>query len=214
IFPTGYHATELAGVKPGETVAVYGAGPVGIMAAYSARLKGDSRIFVVDHVPNRLELPGELGAEPINFDDGDPVDQISDALGDYGTDRGIDAVGYQATVASGEEQPATVLNQLVGTVRHTGGIGVVGLYLPSDPGAPDARWAKVAVRVRIGRLFEKVQTLGTGQAGAKRYAHRLRGLIVAGRAEPGGVVSQELPLADGPDAYARFDRLEEGYSKV
>src|SRR5699024_7961719 len=94
IFPTGYHATELAGVLPGETVAVYGAGPVGLMATYSAFLRGASRVFVVDKVAHRLQLATQIGAEPINFDDGDPVDQISDALGDYGTDRGIDAVGY------------------------------------------------------------------------------------------------------------------------
>ena len=135
IFPTGYHATELAGVKPGETVAVYGAGPVGLMAAYSAQLKGASRIFVVDHVQNRLDLAKELGAEPINFDDGDPAEQIVDKIEGYGVDRGIDAVGYQLLRAP-EEQPAVVLNQLVDTVRHTGGLGVVGLYLPSDQEHP------------------------------------------------------------------------------
>ncbi|WP_169253022.1 glutathione-independent formaldehyde dehydrogenase [Brevibacterium sp. 'Marine'] len=214
IFPTGYHATELAGVRPGETVAVYGAGPVGMMAAYSAFLKGASRVFSVDHVSSRLDLVKSIGAEPINFDDGDPVEQITEALGDYGVDRGIDAVGYQATAADGEEQPAAVLNQLVGTVRHTGGIGVVGLYLPSDPGAPDEHSAKGELLVRIGRLFEKGQSIGTGQADAKRYAHQLRDLIIAGRAQPGFVVSQELPLSDAPDAYAKFDKRDEGYSKV
>lgn len=214
IFPTGYHATELAGVKPGETVAVYGAGPVGLMAAYSAQLKGASRIFVVDHVQNRLDLAKELGAEPINFDDGDPAEQIVDKIAGYGVDRGIDAVGYQATARSGEEQPAVVLNQLVDTVRHTGGLGVVGLYLPSDPGAPDEHSAKGELLFRIGRFFEKGQTMGTGQADAKQYAHKLRDLIIAGRAKPSFVVSQELPLADAPDAYEKFDNREPGYSKV
>ncbi|OAV51890.1 glutathione-independent formaldehyde dehydrogenase [Enteractinococcus helveticum] len=214
IFPTGYHSTELAGVKPGETVAVYGAGPVGLMAAYSAQIKGASRVFVVDHVPNRLELVKELGAEPINFDDGDPAQQIRDAIQDYGVDRGIDAVGYQATEPDGNEQPAIVLNQLVDTVRSTGGLGVVGLYVPSDPGAPDEHSAKGELLFRIGRFFEKGQTMGTGQANVKKYAHRLRDLIIAGRAKPGFVVSKELPLADAPDAYERFDKREEGYSKV
>src|SRR5699024_1605767 len=214
IFPTGYHATELAGVKPGETVAVYGAGPVGLMAAYSAQLKGASRIFVVDHVQNRLDLAKELGAEPINFDDGDPAEQIVDKIEGYGVDRGIDAVGYQATARSGEEQPAVVLNQLVDTVRHTGGLGVVGLYLPSDPGAPDEHSAKGELLFRIGRFFEKGQTMGTGQADAKQYAHKLRDLIIAGRAKPSFVVSQELPLADAPEAYEKFDNREPGYSKV
>lgn len=214
IFPTGYHGTELAGLRPGETIAVYGAGPVGLMAAYSALLKGASRVFVVDKVPNRLELVSRIGAEPIDFTRGDPSQQIADAVRADGVDRGVDAVGYQATVASGEEQPATVLNQLVDTVRPTGGIGVVGLYLPSDPGAPNENAAQGELLFRVGRFFEKGQTMGTGQADAKQYAHHLRDLIVAGRATPSFVVSQELPLADAPDAYARFDKREEGYSKV
>src|SRR5699024_12127611 len=79
IFPTGYHATELAGVKPGETVAVYGAGPAGVMAAHSAPVKGASRIFVVDHVPNRLELHGDFGAQPHHFADRDPGDEAPTA---------------------------------------------------------------------------------------------------------------------------------------
>ena len=107
-----------------------------------------------------------------------------------------------------------MLNQLVDTVRPTGGIGVVGLYLPSDPGAPDEHAAKGELLFRVGRFFEKGQTMGTGQADAKQYAHALRDLIIAGRAEPSFVVSKELGLADAPDAYARFDKREEGYSKV
>lgn len=214
IFPTGYHGTELAGVRPGDTVAVYGAGPVGLMAAYSALLKGASRVFVVDKVANRLDLVSQIGAEPIDFTRGDPAEQITDAIHADGVDRGVDAVGYQATVSSGEEQPAIVLNQLVDTVRSTGGIGVIGLYLPSDPGAPDEHSAKGELLFRVGRFFEKGQKMGTGQADAKQYAHHLRDLIIAGRATPSFVVSKRVGLADAPDAYARFDKREEGYSKV
>jgi glutathione-independent formaldehyde dehydrogenase len=214
IFPTGYHATELAGVRPGESVAVYGAGPVGLMAAYSALLKGASRVFVVDKVAERLRLAEQIGAEPIDFTDGAPDEQIRDALGDTGTDRGVDAVGYQATASEGEEQPAIVLNQLVETVRPTGAIGTVGLYLPSDPGAPNEDAAKGLLLFNIGKFFEKGLRMGTGQADAKTYAHQLRDMIITGRAQPGFVVSQELPLSAAPDAYARFDKREEGYSKV
>ena len=214
IFPTGYHATELAGVRPGETVAVYGAGPVGLMAAYSALLKGARQVFVVDKVADRLALAERIGATPIDFSRGDPAEQIKDALGDSGTDRGIDAVGYQATAAEGEEQPAIVLNQLVDTVRPTGGIGTVGLYLPSDPGAPNENAAQGLLLFNIGRFFERGLRMGTGQADAKAYAHQLRDLIIAGRAEPSFVVSQEVPLSEAPDAYARFDKREPGYSKV
>lgn len=214
IFPTGYHSTELAGVRPGETVAVYGAGPVGLMAAYSAMLKGASRVFVVDKVPERLRLARSIGAEPIDYTRGDPAQQITDDLPTEGTDRGIDAVGYQATAAEGEEQPALVLNQLVDTVRATGSIGVVGLYLPSDPGAPNESAGRGELLFRVGRYFEKGQKMGTGQADAKQYAHQLRDMIIAGRAEPSFVVSQQLPLSAAPDAYARFDKREEGYTKV
>ncbi len=214
IFPTGYHATELAGVRPGESVAVYGAGPVGLMAAYASVLKGAARVFVVDKVPHRLELAKRIGAEPIDFTRGAPADQIAEALGAAGTDRGVDAVGYQATAAQGEEQPALVLNQLVDTVRSTGQIGVVGLYLPEDPGAPDEHAAHGELLFKIGRYFEKGQKMGTGQADAKQYAHQLRDMITAGRASPSFVVSKNLPLADAPDAYTRFDKREEGYSKV
>lgn len=214
IFPTGYHATELAGVRPGDTVAVYGAGPVGLMAAYSALLKGASRVFSVDKLPDRLGLAEQIGAEPIDFTKGAPAEQITEAIDAYGVDRGIDAVGYQATVASGEEQPAIILDQLVDTVRSTGSIGVVGLYLPSDPGAPNEHAAKGELLFRVGRFFEKGQKMATGQADAKQYAHLLRDTIIAGRATPSFVVSHELPLADAPDAYRRFDNREEGYTKV
>ena len=214
IFPTGYHATELAGVRPGQTVAVYGAGPVGLMAAYSAMLKGASRVFVVDKVGERLRLAERIGAEPIDFTRGDPAGQIKEALSAAGVDRGIDAVGYQATAAEGEEQPAVVLNQLIDTVRATGAIGTVGLYLPSDPGAPTQDAANGRLLINIGTFFEKGLRMGTGQADAKTYAHQLRDLIVARRAEPSFVVSQRLPLSQAPDAYARFDKREAGYSKV
>jgi glutathione-independent formaldehyde dehydrogenase len=214
IFPTGYHSTELAGVHPGETVAVYGAGPVGLMAAYSALLKGASRVFVVDKVTERLGLAEQIGAVPVDFTRGDPAQQIKDRLGDTGTDRGIDAVGYQATAEQGEEQPAIVLNQLVDTVRPTGSIGTVGLYLPSDPGAPNEDAAQGLLLFNIGRFFEKGLSMGTGQADAKVYAHHLRDLIIEGRAQPSFVVSKQLPLEQAPDAYARFDKREEGYSKV
>ncbi|GID16364.1 alcohol dehydrogenase [Actinocatenispora rupis] len=214
IFPTGYHAAVLADVRPGETVTVMGAGPVGLMAAYSCLLRGASAVYSVDRVPSRLRLAERIGAVPVDFGAGDPVAQIKDRTGGVGTDKGIDAVGYQATVDSGEEQPAVVLNNLVEAVRPTGALGVVGLYVPSDPGAPNEHAAKGELLFRMGRFFEKGLRMGTGQANVKAYNRQLRDLVVAGRATPGFVVSQELPLADAPDAYARFDRREDGYSKI
>lgn len=95
IFPTGWHGVSLSGFKPGETIAVFGAGPVGIMAAYSAVLRGASRVYVVDQVKERLDQAKKIGCIPINFRDSDPVQQIikdNDGM----VDRAVDAVGYQA----------------------------------------------------------------------------------------------------------------------
>ncbi|RCV48163.1 glutathione-independent formaldehyde dehydrogenase [Marinitenerispora sediminis] len=215
IFPTGYHGCELAGVAPGDTVAVYGAGPVGLMAAYSALLRGASRVFVVDRVPERLRLAESIGAEPVDFTEGDPAERIRDAT-DGGTDAGIDAVGYQAQARTGEgrEEPAAVLNALVYTVRPTGALGVPGLYLPADPGGPTEDARRGRLLLEMGRLFEKGLRMGTGQANVKRYNRQLRDLITAGRAAPSFVVTKELPLEEAPAAYERFDRREAGYTKV
>ncbi|MFD8363069.1 glutathione-independent formaldehyde dehydrogenase [Streptomyces hygroscopicus] len=215
IFPTGYHGCELAEVSPGESVVVYGAGPVGLMAAYSAMLRGAATVFVVDRIPERLDKAREIGTVPIDFTQGDPVAQIKDRTGGEGTDKGIDAVGYQAQAHdAGHEEPALVLNSLVETVRATGRLGVPGLYVPSDPGAVDEHAKRGQLLVSIGRMFEKGQRMGTGQCNVKRYNRQLRDLIIAGRAKPSFVVSHELPLDRAPQAYEKFDKRVEGYTKV
>jgi glutathione-independent formaldehyde dehydrogenase len=215
IFPTGYHGCELADVRPGETVAVYGAGPVGLMAAYSALLRGAARVFVVDRVPERLAKVQEIGATPIDFDAASPVEQIKSQTGGLGVDKGVDAVGYQAvTKSASSEQPALVLNSLIETVRATGALGIPGLYVPSDPGGVDMHAKQGMLSIAFGRLFEKGLRLGTGQCNVKRYNAQLRDLIIAGRAKPSFVVSHELPLAQAPAAYEKFDKRIDGYTKV
>ncbi len=221
IFPTGYHGAELAGVKPGETVAVFGAGPVGLMAAYSSLLRGASEVYAVDHVKERLDKAEEIGAVPINYDEGNPVDQIKERRAGDGVDKGIDAVGYQATSAGSsavggeqDEVPNAVLNQLIEVVNPTGALGIPGLYVPSDPGGVDENAARGALLINFGRLFEKGLRLGTGQCNVKQYNARLRDLITAGRAKPDFVVSHEVPLDEAPAAYQKFDRREDGYTKV
>ncbi|MEV4683038.1 glutathione-independent formaldehyde dehydrogenase [Streptomyces kurssanovii] len=217
IFPTGYHGNELADVRPGESVAVYGGGPVGLMAAYSALLRGAKKVFVVDRVAERLQKAEEIGAIPVDFTKGSPVEQIKEQTAGEGTDKGIDAVGYQAQAqASGEEreEPATVLNSLVETVRPTGAVGIPGLYVPADPGGPDEQAKKGMLLVAIGRLFEKGLRLGTGQCNVKRYNRQLRDMIIEGRARPGFVVSHELSIDEAPSAYEKFDKRVEGYTKV
>ncbi|MEU1616704.1 glutathione-independent formaldehyde dehydrogenase [Streptomyces sp. NPDC008238] len=215
IFPTGYHGCELAQVSPGESVSVYGGGPVGLMAAYSAMLRGAAKVFVVDRVPERLQKAEEIGAIPVDFTKGSPVDQIKEHTKGEGTDKGVDAVGYQAQAGgAGREEPAAVLNSLIDTVRPTGALGIPGLYVPSDPGGPDEQAKSGRLLVAIGRLFEKGLRLGTGQCNVKRYNRQLRDMIIEGRARPSFVVSHELPLADAPSAYEKFDKRIEGYTKV
>ncbi|TDC26674.1 aldehyde dehydrogenase [Streptomyces sp. 8K308] len=214
IFPTGYHATELADVQPGDSVCVFGAGPVGLMAAYSALLRGASRVFVVDRQQDRLRLAEQIGATPIDYSRGDAAEQIKEHTGGEGTDKGIDAVGYQATVREGEEQPAMVLNTLVEAVRPTGMLGVVGLYVPADPGGPNESAKHGELLFAMGHFFEKGLRMGTGQANVKAYNRQLRDLIIAGRATPSFVVSHRLPLDQAPLAYDRFDKRVDGWTKV
>ncbi len=215
IFPTGYHGAEIADVRPGETVAVFGAGPVGIMSAYSCLIRGASVVYVVDRVEDRLKKAEEIGCVPIDFSKGDPAEQIKDMRDGDGVMKGIDAVGYQAIGSDGdEEQPNAVLEGLIEVVNPTGKIGIPGLYVPADPGAKDPHAQEGQLSLSFGKFFEKGLALATGQCNVKRYNRHLRDLIVAGRAEPSLIVSNEVSLTEAPDAYDKFDRRVDGYTKV
>src|SRR5260370_19073761 len=129
-----YHGSLLARVSPGESVVVFGAGPVGAMAAYSAMLRGAAEVYVVDQIQDRLDKVKSIGAIPIDFSKGDPVEQIKSLRHGDGVDKGIDAVGYEAIQpGKGVENPAYVLNALIDLVNATGILGIPGLYLPTDP---------------------------------------------------------------------------------
>lgn len=213
IFPTGYHACELAGVGPGHTVAVFGAGPVGLLAAHSALIRGAARVFVVDKEPDRLALAQKIGADPIDFSRGSPVEQIKDA-NDGPVDRGVEAVGYQAHDPTGQEHPELVLDNLVETVRSTGAIGVVGVYMPEDPGAATDEAKHGRIPWEYGMFFSKGLRMGSGQCPVKRYNRVLRDMIVNGRAQPSFLVSHELSLDDAPAGYDHFDKRDDGWTKV
>ncbi len=164
------------------------------MAAYSAKIKGAAEIYVVDRVDSRLELAEEhCDATPINFEESDPVEQIKNIHGG-GVDKGVDAVGYQAVDPDTDvgddaydparENPAVVLNQLIQVVRATGQLGVPGLYVPSDPGAPDEMAAQGRLGIDFGKFFEKGLKVGTGQCNVKEYNRQLRDLIIRGTRRP------------------------------
>ena len=120
IFPTGWHGLELSGFMPGDSVAVFGGGPVGLMAAYSGILRGASKVYVVDQVRDRLDVAKKIGCIPIDFSKSDPVEQIIKDNGGM-VDRAVDAVGYQASGKSGKEEPSIVLEQCIFVTRATGG---------------------------------------------------------------------------------------------
>lgn len=126
------------------------------MAAYSGILRGASKVFVVDTVPERLQVAEKIGCIPIDFKKSDPVEQII-KLNDGMVDRAVDAVGYQAVDVSGsKEQPSIVLEQCIKVTRPTGGLGIPGLYVPADPGAPDEQSKNGQILISFGKLFEKV----------------------------------------------------------
>jgi len=214
VFPTGWHGTRLAGLQPGESVVVMGAGPVGLMAALSARIQGADQVFVVDMQPDRLRLAEQVGATPVDFSKGSAEDQVMEATKGVGVDRGVEAVGWQAHDHSGQEHPAGTLDTLVEVVRATGGIGVVGVFPPADPNGPDPDMQEGRMRFPFGTFFTKGQSMGTGQANVKAYNRQLRDLIINGRANPGFIVSHEMSLEEAASGYEHFDNREDGWTKV
>jgi len=231
VFPTAFHATELAGVSAGKTVAVFGAGPVGLLSAYCSILKGASEIYVVDNIPERLGKAEGLGAIAIDFSKGDPVEQIfklrkknkgiqqSLRPGEEkmkGVDCAIDAVGYQARSDKNpaKEQATQVLENCVRVVNATGGIGMIGVYIAPDPGAESEPAKNGVFPFSIAEFFDKGITMGSGQAPVKKYNEYLRDLIINGRAKPSKIVSHRIRIEDAPKAYDRFDKRIDGYTKV
>lgn len=214
IFPTGYHGMEMADVRPGETVAVFEAGPVGIMAGYSAMIRGASVVYVVDKVPERLALAEKIGCVPVDYSKGDAADQIWEMRGGDGVQKSVEAVGYQAHDAEGVEHHPMALEGCIKVTNPAGRIGCVGVFIVGDPGAETEEAQQGVYPFPVGQFFMKGLTIGMGQANVKKYNRYLRDLIVAGRAVPSQIVSHEISLDEAPDAYDKFDKRVDGYTKV
>jgi glutathione-independent formaldehyde dehydrogenase len=226
-FVTGWHATELAGVgvAPGP-VAVFGAGAVGLLAAYSALLKGAGEVYVVDGVDARLAKAAELGATPVDFREGDPVERIRELRHSRGlppgesrmdgVQHGIDAVGFQARDRSDpeRERPAQVVDDLVRLVNPTGHVGIAGVYASKDlHPAPEGN-EDGALTVPWATFFEKGVSVGFGRTNDRRYTTLLRDLVVTGRARPGVIVTHHGGLDDAPGLYRSFDARADGVIKA
>ncbi|WP_151637513.1 glutathione-independent formaldehyde dehydrogenase [Noviherbaspirillum aerium] len=214
IFPTGWHATELAGMRPGDAVVIYGSGPVGLMAAHAAIIKGACNVMVVDRHPDRLRLAESIGAVAIDDSKCNPVDRIMELTHGLGADVGCECVGYQCHDHAGHEIPNLTMNNLVKSVKFTGGIGVVGVFVPQDPGASDDLAKKGEIVFDWGMSWFKGQRIATGQCNVKAYNRQLRDLIHAGRAKPSFIVSHEIELSKAADAYQHFDARDHGWTKV
>jgi len=231
VFPTAYHATELAAVGPGKTVAIFGAGPIGLLSAHSSQLKGASEIYVVDRVPERPQKAKEFGAIPVDFTRGNPAEQIAELRkknrgiqaslrpGEEkmkGVDCAIDAVGYQAhnDKDPSKERPSQIIENCLEVLNATGHLGIIGVYFASDPGGVNEQAKRGIHPFPIGTVFEKSITLGSGQAPVKRYNEYLRDLIVNGKAKPSKIVSHHISIDQVPEAYDKFDRRVEGYTKI
>lgn len=170
--------------------------------------------MIVDRQPDRLRLAEKIGAIPIDDSSVSPVEQILELTGGEGADTGCECVGYHAHDPRGHEHANMTMNNLVRSVRATGGIGVVGVFLPEDPKSSDQLAQKGQLAFDWGLFWSKGQRVGTGQANVKAYNRRLCNLIAAGKAKPSFLVTHELPLQAAPEAYRHFDARENGWVKV
>jgi S-(hydroxymethyl)glutathione dehydrogenase/alcohol dehydrogenase len=212
ILPTGYSGIDWAGVKGGETVAVFGCGPVGLMAQKTAWIRGASRVIGIDREEYRLAKAREVAkSETINFDTTDPVEAIRAMTHGRGADVCVDAVGMEAH-RSTLEKVSNVLHAQAGTlqafeyacsaVRRGGTVSVLGVYGTAYSGFP------------FGQIFDKGLTIKTGQAPAHKYIDELLKLIESGKLRTDDIITHRLPLDRAPHGYEVFCKKLEDCVKV
>ena len=217
IFPTGYMAAENAEIAPGDTVAVWGCGPVGQLTIQSAWMLGAGRVIAIDRVPERLHMAATHGkAETIDCAQDAVYDRLMEMTGGRGPDRCIDAVGAEAhaggsfdavldkvkaAVALGTDRPH-VLREAILCCRKGGTLSIPGVYI----GFLD--------KIPFGAAMNKGLTMKMGQTHVPRYHQRLLPMIEAGDIDPSFVITHRLTLDDGPDAYKTFREKQDGCIKV
>jgi len=210
ILPTGFHGAVSAGVGPGTTVYVAGAGPVGMAAAASAQLLGAACVIVGDMNEERLAHARAVGFETVNLGKHDDLgEQIAQILGVPEVDCAVDAVGFEARghgVHSHGEAPATVLNSLMQITRAAGRIGIPGLYVTEDPGGVDANAKIGSLSIRFGLGWAKSHSFFTGQTPVLKYNRQLMQAILFDRMPISKIVNVEvISLDQAPRGYQQFD---------
>lgn len=236
IFPTGFFGAEMAEIKPGDVVLVYGCGPVGLFAILSAHLLDAGRVLAVDRLPSRLERARLLGAETINFDEEDPVQLVMELTAGIGADRVIDAVGVDAEPPS-KGPAAEALKHRRDEFRqqlksaapkaHAGG----DHWQPGQAPSLALDWALQSVAKAgtlsvigvypetahffpWGEAMNRNLTIKAGNCPHRRYLPHLIELVSSGAVDPRVVLSQKVPFGSALDAYEKFDQRQEGWIKV
>jgi threonine dehydrogenase-like Zn-dependent dehydrogenase len=217
VFPTGYMAAENAEIEQGDTVAVWGCGPVGQFTMKSARMLGAERIIAIDNVPERLDMAArECGAETVNFDEVNVYETLQDMTGGIGPDRCIDAVGCEALAGGAPDgiidaiKTATfmatdrthVLRQAIWCCRKGGTISMPGVYVG------------FADKIPLGSFMNKGLTLKTGQTHMPKYMPMLLEKVQNGEIDPSFIITHEVPLEEAPEAYHTFKHKQDGCIKV
>jgi threonine dehydrogenase-like Zn-dependent dehydrogenase len=217
IFPTGYMAAEQAEIAPGDTVAIWGCGPVGQFAIKSAWMFNPGRVVAIDCVPERLEMAKTRGkAETIDFSKEKVYDRLMEMTDGRGPDRCIDAVGAEAHAGGSFDSlldkakaaiglatdRAHVLCEAIICCRKGGTLSVPGVYI----GFPD--------KIPFGALMNKALTVRTGQTHVPKYHELLLGKIQAGEIDPSFIITHTLPLEEGPAAYKTFRDKKDNCIKV
>jgi threonine dehydrogenase-like Zn-dependent dehydrogenase len=217
ILPTGYMAAENCGIEPGDTVAVWGCGPVGQFSIKSAWLFGAERVIAIDRFPERLRMAREHGnAETINYEQTDSVvETLRDMTGGLGPDACIDAVGMEAhghgleyaydrgkQAMMLETDRPIVLREVLTACRKGGRVSIPGVY---------GGWVD---KIPFGALMNKGLTIKTGQTHVQRYLGPLLGKIQNGEIDPSFVITHRLPLEDAPRAFEMFAEKQDDCIKV
>lgn len=236
IFPTAYFGAEIAEITPGDTVAIFGCGPVGQFAIASAQLLGAGRILAIDTIASRLEMARAQGAEVIDFNQEDPVEVIHSLTGGIGVDRAIDAVGVDATrphsgpaAQPAEQQAQQFQQELQQIAPETNPQG--GNWHPGDAPSQALTWAVQALAKAgtlsiigvyppthrffpIGIAMNKNLTINMGNCNHRKYIPMLVELVRNGSIDPKQILTQVEPLTSVIDAYKAFDQRQPGWVKV
>ncbi|MEV1173811.1 zinc-dependent alcohol dehydrogenase [Nonomuraea sp. NPDC049784] len=216
ILPTGYMGAEMCDIKPGQTIAVWGAGPVGQFAVASAYMLGAGKVICIDRYPYRLEYARRAGAYTLNYEEVDVLDALRDMTGGLGPDACIDAVGMEAhhptpamygydrlkQAMRMETDRSYVLREAILACRNGGVVSVIGVY------------GGLLDKFPMGSLMNRSLTLRTGQCHVQRYLQPLLDRIRAGEIDPSFVISHRMPLSEAPHGFELFKNKQDDCNKV